>query len=121
MLTGQSDPRVRRYRPLLALAAGLPIALAATSGAIALADRGAERTARSSSCTSSSSTARLAAPAVHATALDAALAEDASTGLDLEVRIGRIRVEFPWLKTLPITPGRHVVFTLLPVFDTESR
>jgi hypothetical protein len=147
MLTGQSDPRLRRYRPLLALAAGLLIALAATSGAIALAARGGERTARSASCSGSATdsgthataadsdqeagTAAVAATSATATSSTnssrsgsvsrSALADDASTGLDLEVRIGRIRVEFPWLKTLPITPGRHIVFTLLPAFDTESR
>jgi hypothetical protein len=136
MLTGPSDPRLRRYRPLLALAAGLLIALVATSGAIALAERDSERSAKNCSGSSSSpdATASSTAAVTHAslheeteaaasTADTSAPAndDDASTGLDLEVRIGRIRVEFPWLKTLPISPGRHVVFTLLPSVDSESR
>jgi hypothetical protein len=43
--------------------------------------------------------------------------DDASTGLDLEVRIWNVRIEFPWLKSLPVTPGRHVVLSL---FETDS-
>jgi hypothetical protein len=43
--------------------------------------------------------------------------DDASTGLDLEVRIFNVRIEFPWLKSLPVTPGRHVVLSL---FETDS-
>jgi hypothetical protein len=36
-----------------------------------------------------------------------------SSGIDLELRVLNLRIEFPWMKTLPITPGRHIVITLL--------
>jgi len=39
------------------------------------------------------------------------------TGLDLEVRILNLRIEFPWMRALPISPGRHIVIALL---STES-
>ena len=34
------------------------------------------------------------------------------TGLDLEVRIWNVRIGFPWLKSLPVTPGRRIVVSL---------
>jgi hypothetical protein len=36
----------------------------------------------------------------------------ASTGVDLEVRIWNVRIGFPWLKSLPLTPGRRIVVSL---------
>jgi hypothetical protein len=42
---------------------------------------------------------------------------DVTTGLDLEVRIWNVRIGFPWLKSLPVTPGRHIVVSL---WETES-
>jgi hypothetical protein len=42
---------------------------------------------------------------------------DGSTGLDLEVKIWNVRIEFPWLKSLPVTPGRHIVLTL---FESDA-
>ncbi len=38
-----------------------------------------------------------------------------STGLDVEVKIWNVHVEFPWLRVLPVTPARRVVVRL---FDT---
>jgi hypothetical protein len=35
-----------------------------------------------------------------------------TTGLDLEVRILNVRIGFPWLKSLPVTPGRRIVVSL---------
>jgi hypothetical protein len=34
-------------------------------------------------------------------------------GVDLELRILNLRVEFPWLKDLPVTPGRRIVISWL--------
>ena len=34
-------------------------------------------------------------------------------GIDLEVRILNLRVEFPWMRALPISPGHHIVISLL--------
>jgi hypothetical protein len=36
-----------------------------------------------------------------------------SQGLDLQVRILHVRIEFPWMKSLPITPGRRIVISWL--------
>lgn len=35
-----------------------------------------------------------------------------TSGVDLEVRVWRLRVGFPWLKYLPITPGRRIVIAI---------
>jgi hypothetical protein len=36
-----------------------------------------------------------------------------STGIDLEVRVFNLRVEFPWMRALPVSPARHIVISLL--------
>jgi hypothetical protein len=41
-----------------------------------------------------------------------------STGLDLELRIGHLRIEFPWLKSLPLSPGRHIVISLFDIAES---
>jgi hypothetical protein len=35
----------------------------------------------------------------------------ATQGVDLELRVLNLRIEFPWLKDLPITPGRRIVIS----------
>jgi hypothetical protein len=35
------------------------------------------------------------------------------TGIDLEVRVLNLRVEFPWMRALPVSPGHHIVISLL--------
>jgi hypothetical protein len=55
-----------------------------------------------------------------AAAADLRLPTDGSTGLDLEVRIWNVRIEFPWLKSLPVTPGRHIVLSLFETTDTTG-
>ena len=52
--------------------------------------------------------------ATQATSGDRALPVDvsASAGVDLEVRIWNVRIGFPWLKSLPVTPGRRIVVSL---------
>jgi hypothetical protein len=35
-------------------------------------------------------------------------------GLDLQVRVGRLRVEFPWMRALPIAPGRRIIISIEP-------
>ncbi len=37
--------------------------------------------------------------------------EPTSRGIDLELRILHVRIEFPWMKSLPVTPARHVVIS----------
>jgi hypothetical protein len=114
--------RARRVRSLPWLIAALIVSLALT-----------DRPTHASRCPSLDRTtpeatdAEVPAPAPTPTAVKAATvppaaadlrqAGDASTGLDLEVRIFNVRIEFPWLKSLPVTPGRHVVLSL---FETDS-
>jgi hypothetical protein len=45
-----------------------------------------------------------------------ALLASSTAGLDLEVRIWNVRIGFPWLKSLPVTPGRRIVVSL---WETE--
>jgi hypothetical protein len=154
MSTRPSPLRPRRYRPFLALVAGLLLALA-TSGTPGLAvpaeglgmlgelresrpcgDAAGAAPSVSPSDTSLAPVPRRsgiapiralstlsasASPDVASAALDELPAADASTGLDLEVRIGRIHIEFPWLKALPISPGRHVVLELMPARGADAR
>jgi hypothetical protein len=54
-------------------------------------------------------TAASVAPQVPAGRL---LTASATTGVDLEVRILNVRIGFPWLKSLPVTPGRRIVVSL---------
>lgn len=35
-------------------------------------------------------------------------------GIDLQIRMGRLRIEFPWLRGLPVTPARRIVVTVEP-------
>jgi hypothetical protein len=41
-----------------------------------------------------------------------AATDDAPSGLDLELRVWKLRIEFPWLKSLPIRPGRNIVISV---------
>jgi hypothetical protein len=41
----------------------------------------------------------------------------ARQGLDLEIRVGRLRIEFPWMRSLPVTPARRIVVTIMPSTD----
>jgi hypothetical protein len=42
-------------------------------------------------------------------------------GIGLAVRIWNVRIEFPWLKHLPVSPGWRVVVTLFESDSRESR
>jgi hypothetical protein len=42
------------------------------------------------------------------------------TGIDLEVRVLNLRVEFPWMRALPISPGHRIVISLAPR-DADDR
>ena len=35
-------------------------------------------------------------------------------GIDLSLRVWKLRVEFPWMRALPISPGHHIVISLFP-------
>jgi hypothetical protein len=33
-------------------------------------------------------------------------------GIDLSLRVWNLRVEFPWMRALPVSPGHHIVISL---------
>jgi hypothetical protein len=43
------------------------------------------------------------------------------TGIDLEVRVLNLRVEFPWMRALPVSPGHHIVISLLARESDDRR
>jgi hypothetical protein len=109
MSTRTATPHARRFRPLLMLVAGVLVMLAIGSGistgaSDAPCKDGAAVAAASRPVPEASSPA--AAPTVSRT-------EDVTpTGLDLELRVWKLRIEFPWLKSLPVRPGRSVVVSI---------
>ena len=110
MTTRRATPTAaRRFRPLLLLVVGVLAMLAVGSGILAGAtDPPCKDAARPQADAGViSAHARPAAPP----------AADAPTGLDLEVRIWNLRIEFPWLKSLPLRPGRHIVVS---IFETAK-
>jgi hypothetical protein len=34
------------------------------------------------------------------------------SGIDLTLRVWNLRVEFPWMRALPVSPGHHIVISL---------
>jgi hypothetical protein len=40
-------------------------------------------------------------------------------GIDLSLRVWNLRVEFPWMRSLPISPGHHIVISLFPRESSE--
>ncbi len=81
------------------------------SGKSTLASRCPEQKPRQTAAVAAAVQAHVAQAAAQARAAwhDA---ESVSTGLDLEVRIWNVRIGFPWLKSLPLTPGRRIVLSL---------
>jgi hypothetical protein len=98
MPTRTATPHARRFRPLLFLVAAVLVMLAIGSGITTGAS--------DAPCKEAVTKAAKASPAPAAT--DA----DAPTGLDLELRVWKLRIEFPWLKSLPVRPGRHIVVSV---------
>jgi hypothetical protein len=43
------------------------------------------------------------------------------TGIDLEVRILNLRVQFPWMRSLPVSPGHRIVISLLGASTADPR
>jgi hypothetical protein len=42
------------------------------------------------------------------------------TGIDLELRILHVSIEFPWLKALPVSFGRRIVISLFADEDERA-
>jgi hypothetical protein len=114
-----SASRRRRLPPFLWLATMLLAAMVATGDSMQA--RCPDQKGSGSAWTAAAATPEGARQAV---LVDAPQAEawrptptSVATGLDLEVRIWNVRIGFPWLKSLPVTPGRRIVVSL---WETES-
>jgi hypothetical protein len=118
MPTRTATPHARRFRPLLFLVAAVLVMLAIGSGittgasdapckdAVAASDSQAPETVARGSLARNAVAPTTPSPA-HADDDD-----DTPVGLDLELRVWKLRIEFPWLKSLPVRPGRSVVISL---------
>jgi hypothetical protein len=108
MPTRTATPHARRFRPLLFLVAAVLVMLAIGSGITTGASDAPckDAVAQAEATTASAATAR---PSPRAAASDDA---GIPVGLDLELRVWKLRIEFPWLKSLPVRPGRSVVISL---------
>jgi hypothetical protein len=98
MPTRTATPHARRFRPLLFLVAAVLVMLAIGSGI----------TTGASDAPCKDAVAKAAKVSPTPAANDA----DTPTGLDLELRVWKLRIEFPWLKSLPIRPGRNIVISV---------
>lgn len=107
-----ATPTARRFRPLLVLVTGVLAMLAIGSG-ILLAG------ATDAPCKDAARTHTTAGASTH-TALATPATDARPTGLDLEVRIWNLRIEFPWLKSLPLRPGRHIVVSIFETAKSQS-
>jgi hypothetical protein len=102
MPTRTATPHARRFRPLLFLVAAVLLMLAIGSGITTGAS--------DAPCKDGVAVARQAAdvPASSPGKADVTTPD----GLDLELRVWKLRIEFPWLKSLPVRPGRTVVISI---------
>ena len=98
MPTRTATPHARRFRPLLFCIAAVLVMLAIGSGI----------TTGASDAPCKDAVARPA----HAAAPAAADQAATPAGVDLELRVWKLRIEFPWLKSLPIRPGRNIVISV---------
>ena len=115
MTTHIKIPRAHRLRPVLGIVAMLVVSVV-VSGKSTFASRCPEQKPVQKVAVAAVARANVAHAAVaparvvwHDAERDD---ESVSTGLDLEVRIWNVRIGFPWLKSLPLTPGRRVVLSL---------
>ena len=97
MPTRTTTPHARRFRPLLFLVAAVLVMLAIGSGITTGASDPPCKDA-------------VARPAAQSAQLSSTAADEDATplGIDLELRVWKLRIEFPWLKSLPVRPGRSV-------------
>jgi hypothetical protein len=115
MTTRNQVPRAHRIRSVLGIAAMLLASLVASgkSTQARCPDQKAAQTPWTVAAAAPSPAAPLVASQAEAVR---PLSVSGSAGLDLEVRIWNVRIGFPWLKSLPVTPGRRIVVSL---WETE--
>ena len=99
MPTRTATPHARRFRPLLMFVAAVLVMLAIGSGI----STGASDAPCKDGAAAAAGKPVPAAPRA---------ADVTPTGIDLELRVWKLRIEFPWLKSLPVRPGRSVVISL---------
>ena len=102
MPTRTATSHARRFRPLLFLVAAVLVMLAIGSGI----------TTGASDPPCKDAVAAPAAQAARPSPTPAAGAADSPAGIDLELRVWKLRIEFPWLKSLPVRPGRSIVISV---------
>jgi hypothetical protein len=103
MPTRTATPHARRFRPLLSLVMGVLVMLAIGSGITT----GASDAPCKDAVAVGSET-----PEPPAAASPRKAEITTPDGLDLELRVWKLRIEFPWLKSLPVRPGRSVVISI---------
>jgi hypothetical protein len=119
MTTRNNVPRPHRVQPILWIVAMLLVSVVA-SGKSTQASRCPDQAPKAMHAAPAAVPAavwRVAGDGARQAAADASAADTTSTGLDLEVRIWNVRIGFPWLKSLPVTPGRRIVLSL---WDTDA-
>jgi hypothetical protein len=119
MTTRNKVSSTRRMHSVLWLAAMLLLSMVA-SGKSMQASRCPDQKSAAGAWATVATMPVVASPAAQADARSRdgrPVSADVTTGLDLEVRIWNVRIGFPWLKSLPVTPGRHIVVSL---WETES-
>lgn len=110
MTTRNTFPRVPRWPSILWVAALLLATVVANGGATIQASRCPDQKSPAGAWTAMAAAQTVGHDTVRA---DTDRASQVSvTGLDLEVRIWNVRIGFPWLKSLPVTPGRRIVVSL---------
>jgi hypothetical protein len=121
MTTRNKVSSARRIHSILWIAAMLLLSVVASGKSMQASRCPDQKSGAGAWATMATATPVASSPAAQA---DAGLRDrgrpvpaDVTTGLDLEVRIWNVRIGFPWLKSLPVTPGRHVVVSL---WETES-
>jgi hypothetical protein len=110
MPTRTATPHARRFRPLLFLVAAVLVMLAIGSGI----------TTGASDEPCKDAVATPGAAKATASPTPAAADDTTPVGLDLELRVWKLRIEFPWLKSLPVRPGRSVVISLFEAPPTTN-
>jgi hypothetical protein len=112
MTTRINVPRTHRVQPVLWIVAMLLVSVVASGKSTQASRCPEQKTATEATGAAPATVWRMGGDAVRQAASDLLPAETTSTGLDLEVRIWNVRIGFPWLKSLPLTPGRRIVLSL---------
>jgi hypothetical protein len=112
MTTRINVPRTHRVQPIIWVVAMLLVSVVASGKSTQASRCPDQKAATDATAATPAAVWRAGGDALRHAASDLLPAETTSTGLDLEVRIWNVRIGFPWLKSLPVTPGRRIVLSL---------